>query len=139
MRSPLSLFAILLAACGSSPPGQADAPVATVDAAPRQRVMETKTLLAGQLLEGTWTGGTADRATFHLVAPSPHLDWNIHGHAGGGTQTVKEAYAQTVADDAFVPPAAGDWFFIIRNSGTAPMDVQAEMELYGELTWVDWK
>src|SRR5689334_22903074 len=61
-----------------------------IDAAPRQVIMENQSLQPGELVEGIMTGGPSDIAVLHLEAPAAELDWNIHGHAGGSTQTVFE-------------------------------------------------
>lgn len=106
-----------------------------IDAAPRQVIMENQTLVPGELVEGIMTGGPSDLAIIHLEAPAAELDWNIHGHAGGGTQTVYEEYNRMVADYSFVPSAQGDWWLLLRNSGPTDMTISVRVELYGDMQW----
>ncbi|MBL0213855.1 MAG: hypothetical protein IPQ07_08230 [Myxococcales bacterium] len=121
---------------GTSPP---DAPEGTPDAAPRQVVMGPKTLLVGELAESIFTGGAQDMAMITLTAPVAKLDWNIHGHAGGSTQTVKEELGVMSATYAFTPTAQAEWFLLLRNKDTAPMTVEVKIELYGAITWSGWQ
>lgn len=126
---PLTL-ALALAACGGS--GD-DGP--TPDAAPRQVVTETRQLLVGELVEATLTGGPADAAALSLTAPVAKLDWNIHGHPGSSTETVKEELGVMAASYTFEPSAQADWFLLLRNKDTAPMAVEVRIELYGAMQW----
>ena len=136
----LSLAMLALAACGGDDTGSATdaAPIDQgpgVDAAPRQVIMETVSLVPGELAEGIMTGGPADYAVIHLEAPVAELDWNIHGHAGGGTQTVFEELNQMTVDYVFRPSAETDWWLLIRNSGPTAMDVVVRVELHEDLQW----
>lgn len=124
-----------LAACGDSANPAVDADL-TIDAGPpRETVMETQRLEATELVEGIMHGGPNDRAVIHLEAPTASLDWNIHGHANGGTQNVHEDLKQMVVDYIYVPSATADWWLLLRNSGLTNMDVKVTVELYGEMTW----
>mgnify|MGYP000998732519 CR=1 FL=1 len=107
----------------------------TIDAAPRQVIMENQSLVPGELVEGIMTGGPSDVAVIHLEAPISELDWNIHGHAGGGTQTVYEEYNRMIVDYTFVPSAQADWWLLLRNSGQTDMTVSVRIELYGNMQW----
>lgn len=143
MMIRLALFASLaLAACDGTPATPdatpADASV-TPDAAPRATVTDTRTLQPGQLAEGTWNAGPGDRVVIHLATATADLDWNIHGHANGGTQTVAEDYRQSAATYEFDPTAQAEWWLLLRNSGTAPITVDVRMELYGEAAWNGWQ
>jgi len=129
---------IVLASCGSDPAR----PPETVDAGPpidapppRETLMSIEPLQATQLVEGIMHGGPRDSASIHLEAPSANLDWNIHGHAGGGTQTVHEDLKQMTVDFDYTPSATADWFLLLRNSGPTGMDVKVTVKLYGEMTW----
>jgi hypothetical protein len=141
----LSLIAV--GACddgdgGGGGGGQVDAPVpvdAAPDAAPRQVVMETKSILSTQILEAKFTGGKQDRATITLTAPRPKLDWNIHGHAGGSTQTIKEELGIMTATYEFVPPSQASWWLLLRNKDPSTMDVEVKIELYGNMQWGGWQ
>lgn len=140
--SILLLAALALVACGGDDhdhdhPVDASTEVdaLVIDAAPRQVIMENQTLVPGELVEGIMTGGPQDVAVIHVEAPAAELDWNIHGHAGGGTQTVYEEYNRMVADYAFVPSAQGDWWLLLRNSGPTDMTLSVRIELYGNMQW----
>jgi hypothetical protein len=140
LLAALTFAALALAACGGDDTGSATdaAPIdqgTGVDAAPRQVIMETVSLVPGELAEGIMTGGPSDYAVIHLEAPVAELDWNIHGHAGGGTQTVYEELNQLTVDYVFRPSAETDWWLLIRNSGPAAMDVVVRVELYEDLQW----
>lgn len=116
-----------------------DAPV-TLDAeAPRETVTEDKPLLVGEIVEATLTGGPGDRAVIQLTAPKPALDWNIHGHAGSGSQTVKEELGIMSATYTFSPTAQAPWSLLLRNKDTAPMMVNVKIELYGDMEWSGWQ
>jgi hypothetical protein len=106
---------------------------------PREVFEEPKPLLANALGEGTFHGGAGDRARIVLMAPSAKLDWNLHGHAGGSTQTVHEELAVMTADYIFMPDATADWNLLLRNKDSAPMTVQVRIELYGTITWTGWE
>lgn len=144
MRAFLFVLAIApLAACGDDghsqhdpdgPPGTSDAP-----SVPRQIVMESKALLVGELAEATLTGGASDRAQITLTAPVAKLDWNLHGHAGGGSQTITEELEVMSTSYTFVPPAQAQWSLLIRNRHTAPMTIDVKVELYGNMQWSGWQ
>jgi hypothetical protein len=134
-------LAAALAACGSEAPRQPDAPLPAdanpaIDAAPaREIVMATQPLDTDDLVEGIMTGGPSDTALIHLEAPTATLDWNIHGHSGGGTQTVLEEVGKMTVDYVFTPSSTNDWFLLLRNGGQTNMEVQVTIRLYGNMTW----
>ena len=105
------------------------------DAAPRETVMENMLLAPGEITEGIMTGGAGDVAVLHLAAPAAEMDWNIHGHAGGGTQVIHEEYDQMRMDYVFSPTAHADWYLLFRNSGPTDMNIQVKVELYGAMLW----
>ncbi len=129
----------VLGGCGGGGASTPDAPPTAPDAAPRQVVMETKSLLVGQLIEATMTGGPTDLATIHFSVATPDLDWNIHIHPGNESINVVEELGQSTVDYVFQPTEQTDYFLIIRNGGTAPIDVDVEIGLYGALGWSDWQ
>ena len=94
MMRPLLLTSLICAAaigCGSNSKNDVDAaPVdaAIIDAAPTRSIVETKTLAAQGVLEGTFTAKKTDRIVVTLTSTG-RIDWNIHGHANGATQVVK--------------------------------------------------
>lgn len=106
-----------------------------IDAAPRQLIMETISLVPGELAEGIMTGGPSDYAVIHLVAPVAEMDWNIHGHDNQGTQIVDEGFNLTVADYVFRPTSSTDWWLLIRNSGPTAMDVVVQVGLHENMQW----
>jgi hypothetical protein len=132
---------LVIAACGGSSSQPVDAPPAAdanlaIDAAPaREIVMTMQPLQATELVEGIMHGGPSDTALIHLEAPTATLDWNIHGHANGGTQTVYEELKRMTVDYVYTPSSAADWFLLLRNSGLTNMDVQVTVRLYGNMTW----
>ena len=132
---PLFALAAALAACSDPSPSMPIDAGDTVDAAPRDVIMMTVPLVPGQLAEGIMTGGPDDLAIIHLEAPVAELDWNIHGHAGGDTQTVYEELNRMTADYVFRPASQTDWWLLLRNSGPAAMDVTLRVELYGGMQW----
>jgi hypothetical protein len=114
----------------------ADANLA-IDAAPaRETIIATQPLQPGELVEGIMTGGPNDTALIHLSAPTAKMDWNIHSHATGHAVTVFEELGKTTVDYPFTPPGDGEWYLLIRNSGTVDMDVKVDVKLYGAMTWV---
>jgi len=138
----LLLVLVALSACGDDGGTQlpdaapaADANLSVDAAPPRQTIMEMQTLQPGQLVEGVLTGGPNDLALIHLEAPVSELDWNIHGHAGGSTQTVYEELNKMTVDYAFTPGAQVDWWLLLRNSGPTNMDVKVTVKLYGNMQW----
>jgi hypothetical protein len=139
--SHLISLVLLAAGCGDDGGGTGvpDAPVTTdampPDAAPRQTIMEGLFLTPNELTEGIMTGGVGDIAAIRLMVPGGELDWNIHGHAGGGTQIVYEEYDKTSVDYTFAPTAHADWYLLIRNSGPTDMTIQVKVELYGDMQW----
>jgi hypothetical protein len=140
MRNSMSA-AIAIAACASGcGAGGAATPDANLgDATPRLVISATKTLGLGELDEGMLVGGPGDFAAIHLVAPSADLDWNLHGHQDGGTQTIQEAFSVGAADYTFEPRSAGSWYLLVRNHGDAPLTIQVELDLFGDMYWSDWQ
>lgn len=124
-----------LAACSDPSPSMPIDAGADIDAPPRQIITETVPLVPGELAEAILTGGPADLAIIHLEAPVAELDWNLHGHAGGDTQTVYEELNRMTADYVFRPTAQADWWLLLRNSGPTAMDVAVRVELYGGMLW----
>lgn len=137
------LIALLLAACGDD--GGVNYPDATaaadanlaIDAAPaRETIIATQSLQPGELVEGIMNGGPNDTALIHLSAPSAKMDWNIHSHTTGHAVTVYEELGKMTVDYPFTPPGNGEWYLLIRNSGTVEMEVKIDVKLYGAMTWV---
>ena len=81
------------------------------------------------------TGGSGDVAVIHLTAPTATMDWNIHGHANGGTQVIYEELKKMSMDYVFSPTMHADWYLLIRNSGPTDMTVQVKVELFGGMQW----
>jgi hypothetical protein len=139
----IALLAVFLAACNGGGKSAPDAFVPpdispTMDAMPRQTVMESITLVPTELVEARLTGGPGDIAGLRLMAPAAELDWNIHGHANGGTQVVDEALNQMLVEYVFQPTSQADWYLLLRNSGPTDMTIQVRIELFGAITWSGW-
>lgn len=131
MRSFVSIALLLTTGCGSS----ADDSVSGVDANVRETARQTKTLLIGELVEASLNGGPADGATIRMTAPVAEIEWNLHGHADGETQLVHEEQGVMAVDYAFVPTAPAEWSLLLRNGAPAPLTVQIEVDLYGDMQW----
>ena len=101
--------------------------------------MESKSLVASEIVEATLTGGPGDRAVLTMSAQQPQLDWNLHGHANGSTQVVKEELGVMTTVFVFTPIAQADWFLLLRNASTNPLVIDVKIELYGDITWNGWE
>jgi hypothetical protein len=137
------LSCCLLAACNGDGSSQPDAFVPpdispTMDAMPRQTVMEQVTMVPTELVEAKLIGGAGDLAGLRLTAPAAELDWNIHGHANGSTQIVAEGFNQMQVEYVFQPTAQAEWYLLLRNSGPTDMTIQVRIELFGNIMWSGW-
>ena len=134
-----ALFVVLcLAACGggnTQPDAMVDVPA---DAMPRQVISENVPLVINEIVEATLVGGPTDYARIRMTAAGAPIDWNIHGHANGGTQIVQEGLKVPSVDYLFVPPAQADWYLLIRNKGTTDITIELTIELYGDVMWSGW-
>ena len=137
---------VALAACGDDGGTQlpdaapaADADLSVDAAPPRETITATQSLQPGELVEGIMTGGPSDLALIHLEAPISELDWNIHGHAGGGTQIIVSELKAMTVDYTFVPNDMADWYLLLRNKGQTDMTVQLTIELFGAMSWSGWQ
>ncbi len=138
LLAPLLALGLLSSGCdggGSTPDAPITIDALPPDAPPRQTIMEGVLLVPGELAEGIMTGGPGDLAVIDLMAPAAELDWNIHGHANGGTQVVYEELNQTGVRYTFAPAAQADWWLLIRNSGPTDMTIQVKVGLYGNMQW----
>lgn len=132
--------ALLAVAAGSAcsdggsdlPPDAAPLPDGAV---PRQTIIETVPLAINETVESIMVGGPGDAARIRATAPSLALDWNLHGHAGGGTQVVQEGFKQMVVDYDFSPTAQADWYLLLRNKGQTDVMVELKVELFGNMQW----
>lgn len=132
----------MIAACGDDGGSTAvDASPIDVpaDVMPRQVVMENVPLVVNEIAEAIMNGGPGDYARIKLTAPGPSLDWNLHGHANGATQVVKEEFKVMSVDYLFVPSAKADWYLLLRNKGQTDIPVTLAIELYGNMTWSGWQ
>ncbi|HWO20073.1 MAG TPA: hypothetical protein VNO30_14905 [Kofleriaceae bacterium] len=133
-----------LGACGGGGDGDTPvdaAPVVDVpgDAMPRQVVTENVPLVVNEIVEAILVGGPGDYARLQMSASGAPLDWNMHGHANGSTQVVKEELKVPSVDYLFQPTAQADWYLLIRNKGQTDITVQLKIELFGEMTWSGWQ
>jgi len=141
-RNLLLLSLLVLGACGddggSGGPDASTIDAALPDAAPRQVIETTKPLQVGELVEGTMTGGTpgmGDIAVITLSAPTADMGWNIHGHANGATQIIYEEHDKMTVKYTFAPGTQAEWYLLVRNEGTANMEVMVKIELFGTMAW----
>jgi hypothetical protein len=138
-------LAASLAACGGGGGSDGDAPVDAApidvpgDAMPRQVVTENVPLVVNEIVEAILVGGPGDHARLQMSAGGAVLDWNLHGHANGSTQIVKEELKVTSVDYLFQPTARADWYLLLRNKGQTDITVQLKIELFGEMTWSGWQ
>ena len=140
MSRLLHLLTICLVAAGCGEGGGTPDAAGSIDAlppdaSPRETIMENVLLVPGDLAEGIMTGGSGDLAVIDLVAPAAELDWNIHGHAGGGTQVIYEEFNKASVRYTFAPAAQADWWLLIRNSGPTDMTIQVKVALHGNMQW----
>lgn len=135
------LVLLLLAACGDDAPATVDAQMVDVPMGvpPRETIMETKPLVVNEIVEAILHGGPGDYAHITMTAGGSPIDWNMHGHANGGTQVVIEELKVPSIDYTFVPTAEADWFLLIRNKGTTDINVDLKIELFGQITWSGWQ
>jgi hypothetical protein len=142
IRNGLLLVPFVMFACGDDGgTGVVDAdPTVDVapDAAPREVVMETRALQPGELVEGIMTSGPGDAARIFLHGQFPTVSFNIHGHAGGGTQIVYEEFDKQDVEYLFQPTAQSRWYLLVRNDGQIAMNVDVKVEIYGDMTW-EWE
>ena len=134
----LLMLAVLFAACSDKDAGIPDAnamDAAMPDAMPREVINAVKPLQVGELVEGAMTGGMGDLAVITLSAPIAKMGWNIHGHANGGTQIIFEEHDKAAVTYTFAPATHAEWYLLVRNEGTANMDVTVKVELFGGMTW----
>jgi hypothetical protein len=133
----VAMLAATLVACGGDD-GDSN-PDAASPGTPREVITESKELLVGEIAEAILTGGPDDRAVISVTAPAAKLDWNIHGHANDETTTIEEGFDVMSVHYTLEPPAQADWYLLLRNRDTAPMTVQIEIGLYGDMQWSGWQ
>jgi hypothetical protein len=133
-------FAVVGGGAACSDDGDDPMPTPPPDGAmPRQTITENVPLEINETIEAIMVGGLGDNAHLQLTVPSLALDWNIHGHAGGGTQIVSEGFKQMTVDYLFSPSADADWYLLLRNKGQTDVTVQLKIDLYGDITWSGWQ
>lgn len=141
IRAGLALV-LLVAACGDDGGiGVIDADT-TVDVAPdappREVVMETRALQPGEFIEGIMTSGPGDAAYIALRGQLPAVSFNIHGHAGSGTQIIHEEFDKMEVEYLFQPTAQAAWYLLVRNDANVAMEVEVKVGIYGDMTW-EWE
>lgn len=139
IRAWLPLVLLAMAACGDDGGMMViDADPTLPDAAPREIIMETKPLQPGELFEGIMDSGPGDAARIVLHGPFPSVSFNIHGHAGGGTQVVYEEFDKMDVEYIFQPSSEALWYLLVRNDGNVAMEVDVRVEIHGDMTW-EWQ
>jgi hypothetical protein len=142
MRAAALAFALV--ACGGDDGGGSgtiDAHVVDVpgDAMPREVIKEDVPLVVNEIVEAVLAGGPGDYAHIRMTAGGAPIDWNLHGHANGGTQVVIEELKVTSVDYVFLPSAMADWYLLLRNKGQTDITIQLEIQLYNNITWSGWQ
>lgn len=132
-RATILVGLALASACSREPA------MSTVDALATSTIDTTLPLQGGQLAEGLWSAKPGDSIVIRLLVPLPDLDWDIHAHPDGGTQTIIAEFARTSVDYNFSPPSDQQWFLLVRNHGSDEMDLQVHLEMYGGATWAGWQ
>lgn len=136
----LGLALATAAACSDGGDEPMDGPMAPPDGAvPREVIMENVPLVVSEVAEAIMKGGPGDYAHIVATTATPALDWNLHGHAGGGTQIVKEELRVMTVDYQFAPSAQADWFLLLRNKGQTDITLELKIELFGDMTWSGWQ
>jgi len=126
--SILAAFGVM--ACSDTP--------ARTDAGPPQIVDTTTSVPPGAVLEGTWDGGPDDSLTISLVMPDPVLDWDIHTHDDGGTQTYIVELGIGSTSYTLRPSHSTTWYVLVKNAGTAVEPLTAHLELTAGTHWSGW-
>jgi hypothetical protein len=131
IRTVLALVVTTLAACGgeSAPPP---------DGEPDRVIEEARTLLLGERIEATMTGGPGDRAVIAVDAPAPSLTWDLHAHSGGDTAIIAMGVRQLQVRHELVPTADDEYFLLLHNTGDAPVDITIDIALHG-MTWTAFR
>ena len=107
-------------------------------AGPPKIVDASVTLAAGAVLEGTWNGGLGDSLSFVFAMNNPVLDWDVHTHDGNATQTYIVEFAVANASYTLDPSHETSWYVLVKNSGSASENLQAELALSPGTTWSGW-
>ena len=128
------MIVMLLASCGSHEPA-----MPTVDARETSTFDTTLPLQPGQVAEGLWAAKPEQIISIQLSAETADLDWDIHAHPDGGTDTVIAEFARDAVDYTFTPPSDEQWFLLVRNHGAVEMDLQVHLAMYGGATWAGWQ
>jgi hypothetical protein len=126
-------IALAVTGCAAGP----SAP--SVDAMPAEVLDMTVPLISGQLAEGLWNAKPGDQILVRLTALTSDLDWNIHAHVNGGTQTVVEEFGTSTTEYLFDPPTDAQWYLLLRNHGTAEMQLVIHLEIFGAANWAGWQ
>ena len=111
--------------------------------APRQTVsMNPSRSLRAMVVEGSWNAGPTDEIGLAIGTDDstvPGIDWDIHGHANGGTQEVVAEFAQMTVSYDFRPTQKAQWYLLLRNSSTTTLSLNIEMGLYGQALWIGFQ
>lgn len=144
----LVLACFVVAACGDDGDGHdhdhddpagdmADAAPDTADAT-MSGVIESRTLTfaPGKFIEVQFRTSQGDRTLLRVTAPDL-VTWNVHGHAGGGTETFDEGEENPV-DAEFIAPSTDSFWFLIGNATSAEFEADIEIEFFGDGEIEDW-
>jgi hypothetical protein len=132
MRTDVTTAAIVGLACGAC------ASQHHVDSGPPQMVDASIALQPGAVLEGAWDGGPGDVLSIMLAVDNPVLDWDVHTHDNGGTQTYIVEFAVTDASYTLDPSHDSTWYLLVKNTGSATENLTAKLALTPGTTWSGW-
>lgn len=134
MRRATRLAGLAAVACGAC----ATQPAHHTDTGPPQIIDAPLTLQPGAVYEGSWDGGPGDMLSFVIAMDDPVLDWDIHTHDDGGTQTYIVEFEVTNASYTLDPSHDTTWYLLVKNSGSATESLQAELAISPDTTWSGW-
>ena len=125
-------LAIAASACGSP----ATAPA--VDAPPPVVFTDGMAMPPGFEIEGMWTGGPGDSFDVALQLDGSALDWDIHTHDSGGTQTLVYQLGVSAGAYILVPDHQTTWYLLLRNHDAVTRTLQLRVETTGgtEFAWM---
>lgn len=122
---------LVFAACGGGSDPLPDASPA------REHQTSHRVMIGNEMTEAHMVGGPTDEARIHLTVIGDSLTWNVHAHLG--TDTLSFASGSGSGDIDLVPPQDATWNLILRNTSAVDMvTVDATVDLYGAMTWVDF-
>ena len=109
-----------------------------VDTGPPEMVDASTMLPPGAVLEGSWNGGPDDSMSITLALDNPVLDWDIHTHDDGGTQTYVVEFFVGSASYTLDANHQTSWYLLVKNAGSGSESLTAELAITPGTTWSGW-